>query len=562
MERNVVVALILSALIIFGFQFYFQSVTPHPAKQPSPLDSQAKQETPTSRAEPEKTVAKEPAPPESVIRSLAPADATVAEEKIITISGPLYEAAVSSRGAKLVSFKLKNFKETISGDDLVNIFNQRGPDTSGPTLELTTRDQRFIDAGLDYQTDSPTNITLNPGKSVSLIFTAVTSDNVAITKSYSFDPELYLIGFSFKLANRSDGARNYLVSLPWSKVFTVHPGDRFAWHSASILLNGQLKDYSITSIKGDEELSGDIGWAGLGDTYFFKSLVFPERPANKVSLFKARADLTEIKVRYGAADMEPGTSYSADLALYLGPREHQALMQAGHDLHKALVYSFYRFLDWPAQGLMFFLRFVYSGFTVGGIKIPGVGNYGWAIILLTVLIKILFIPLTHKSMKSMKRMQDIQPLVAKVKEQYKDDKMAQNKAVMELFREHNASPAGSCLPMLLQFPVFIALYQALAYSIELRHAPFVCIPQIYFCIQDLSAPDPYYVTPVVMGLTMLIQQWLTPTGGDPTQKKIMMIMPVVFTWMFLGFPAGLVLYWMVNNILSIGQQLVTNKMTA
>jgi YidC/Oxa1 family membrane protein insertase len=163
-------------------------------------------------------------------------------------------------------------------------------------------------------------------------------------------------------------------------------------------------------------------------------------------------------------------------------------------------------------------------------------------------------------MKSMKRMQDIQPQIQKLREKYKDDKAAINKATMELFREQKVNPLGGCWPMFLQLPVFIALYQALSYAIELRHAPFVCIPSIFLCINDLSAPDPYYVTPILMGGTMVLQQWMTPSGGDPTQKKMMLLMPVVFTYLFLSFPSGLVLYWLVSNVLSIAQQVITNKM--
>ena len=209
---------------------------------------------------------------------------------------------------------------------------------------------------------------------------------------------------------------------------------------------------------------------------------------------------------------------------------------------------------------MKFLRFCNNGFTVFGIKIPGTHNYGLDIILLTIVIKILFIPLTHKSMKSMKKMQDLQPEIAKLKEKYKDDKQAMNKATMELFKQYKVSPLSGCWPMFVQLPVFIALYQALSYAIELRHAPFVCIPSIYLCINDLSAPDPYYVTPILMGGSMVLQQWMTPSAGDPMQKKMMLLMPVVFTYLFLSFPSGLVLYWLVSNVLGIGQQLLTNRM--
>jgi len=196
-----------------------------------------------------------------------------------------------------------------------------------------------------------------------------------------------------------------------------------------------------------------------------------------------------------------------------------------------------------AKPLLIILKFFYS-FT---------RNYGVAIILLTFLIKIIFHPLSIKSFKSMKEMQRLQPMIKEIKEKYKNDKERMNKEVMELYKRYRVNPLGGCLPMLIQFPVFIALYNALLNSIELRHTPFI------LWIKDLSAKDPYYVTPIIMGVTMLIQQRMTPHTGDPTQEKIMYIMPIVFTIMFLNFPSGLVLYWLVNNILSIGQQYFINK---
>jgi len=181
-------------------------------------------------------------------------------------------------------------------------------------------------------------------------------------------------------------------------------------------------------------------------------------------------------------------------------------------------------------------------------------NFGIGIIIITVVLKILFFPLTHKSYKSMKDMSKLQPKMAALKEKFKNDKDGLNKAVMELYREHKVNPLGGCLPMIVQIPVFFALYKALMFSIELRHAPFM------LWITDLSDKDPYYITPLLMGVTMFIQQKMSPSNMDEMQQKIMLALPVVFTFMFLTFPSGLVLYWLVNNILTIGQQLYINKL--
>jgi len=181
------------------------------------------------------------------------------------------------------------------------------------------------------------------------------------------------------------------------------------------------------------------------------------------------------------------------------------------------------------------------------------GNYGLAIILVTIIIKLIFYPLSKHSLKSMRDMQQLQPQLAALKEKYKDDKDKMNKELMGMYKRYKVNPLGGCLPMVLRIPVFIALYEVLYVAIELRHAP------LFFWIHDLSAKDPYYITPLIMGATMFLQQKMTPSTMDPNQAKIMLIMPVVFTFMFLSFPSGLVLYWLVNNILTVGQQYYIQK---
>jgi YidC/Oxa1 family membrane protein insertase len=217
-------------------------------------------------------------------------------------------------------------------------------------------------------------------------------------------------------------------------------------------------------------------------------------------------------------------------------------------LEGAVDFGWFQILALP---LLYVLKFFY-GF---------LGNYGWAIILLTLVIRILFIYPNHKSFKSMQDMQKLQPKIAKLREKYKDDKEAMNKELMGLYRTYKVNPMGGCLPMVLQLPVFIALYNILGNAIELRHAPFIStLPFTNIVwLADLSAKDPLLITPLIMGATMFLQQKMTPSPGDPTQAKMMLFMPIIFTFMFLNFASGLVLYWLFNNILSIGQQYYTNK---
>ena len=251
----------------------------------------------------------------------------------------------------------------------------------------------------------------------------------------------------------------------------------------------------------------------------------------------------------------PSGLFDAQMDLYLGPKELTRL--EGHSLRRAVDLGWFSFIALP---LLQVLRMCH--------KISG--NYGIDIILLTILIKILFFPLTQKSFKSMKDMQKLQPQMTKIREQLKDKPDEMNKEIMELYRRNKVNPLGGCLPMLLQMPVFIGLYQALLNTVELRHAPFMG------WINDLSAPDrlgslqiPFVepagvpVLTLFMGGSMLLQQWMTPmTTGDPMQQRMMMLMPLIFTFMFINFPSGLTLYWLVNNVLTIAQQYLINRPAA
>ncbi len=554
-----------------GFSLFWQWAYPPPEPKPGEQIDGNKTDSGQQRADSlqsdagpshARTTAEEPSPAD-LQKSATGNSVTKAPDRRIKISSDIYEAVLSSTGARIVSFKLKKYKKTLESDDPVNLVPPGGPDSSGPSLMITRRDQTLYDDRLSFECGlKQDTVTLDEAGAKKVItFTTRTEGGLIIKKMFTFRADQYVVDFSFTLTNTSSEPADCLITVPWKKVYKGEQGDRFAWNSAEIYIDDQVRDYQFSDIEGDEEPSGNIRWAGLGDVYFFKALVFPDTPAKRITLFKPTdKGIAEIWARLGGYDLPPNKPVDVDLLMYFGPKEIKALNESGHDLRAALYYSSNIVLEVMSVYLMKFLRFCHNGFTVAGIRIPGTGNYGIDIIILTILIKILFVPLTHKSMKSMKRMQELQPHIQKLKEKYKDDKQAMNQATMELFKEHKVNPLGGCWPMLLQLPVFIALYQTLAYAIELRHASFVCIPQIYLCLNDLSAPDPYYVTPILMGGSMVLQQWMTPSAGDPMQRKMMLIMPVVFTYLFLSFPSGLVLYWLVSNLLSIGQQVITNKL--
>jgi YidC/Oxa1 family membrane protein insertase len=296
-------------------------------------------------------------------------------------------------------------------------------------------------------------------------------------------------------------------------------------------------------------LKGAISWAGFGYTYFLSALLPESGGPQRVTVRQEGPGLV-MKLQ-GEAGLAPGEK--SRYTLFVGPKDLDVLKSVGSGLERSIDFGYFAFVSLPLLSVLrFFHRFT--------------GSYGADIILLTVLIKLLLAPLTHKSFVSMKQMQKLQPQMERLKEKFKDDKEGLNKEIMELYRRNKVNPFGGCLPMVLQIPVFIGLYNALLTPIELRHAPF-------FWIQDLSRPDweslPLHIAgwnvgipvlTVFMGASMFLQQWMTPSAGDPNQRRMMLMMPLVFTVMFVTFPAGLTIYWLVNNVLSIAQQYLINRL--
>jgi YidC/Oxa1 family membrane protein insertase len=276
---------------------------------------------------------------------------------------------------------------------------------------------------------------------------------------------------------------------------------------------------------------------------FFLSLIVPrENQGIKLRVgMKKDERVMYSQALYPARSIPGGGEAVYSYEVYLGPKVIAFLKELNVGAEKVVSYG------WFSPIAKILLRFVNLTHKV-------TKNYGVDIIIISALLKILFWPLTKKSYVSMKQMQKVQPEMAMLREKFKDDKTRLNREMMDLYKRRKVNPLGGCLPMVVQIPIFFALYWALMGSIELRHAPFI------LWINDLSYRDPIYVSPILMGASMLWQQKMTPTMGDPRQAKMMMLMPIVFTFLFLGFPSGLVLYWLVSNVLTIGQQYLTNKM--
>jgi len=376
-----------------------------------------------------------------------------------------------------------------------------------------------------------------------LTYNYVSGQGFTIRKICTFSSDSYSIELDTQVFNNSAapmvGSIQQVMSYPAEPKVKDNRFDTAGsfLYADNALHADKFKDVSGSSKKYDK----GVLWAGFADKYFLSAILVENNSIASVELKKSAAGFMESIVSSPQVVVDPGKSATVTHRLFVGPKDIDILKAQGNSLVQSLDLGWFTVI---AKPLLYTLKFFYGY----------VGNYGIAIIIVTIILKALFFPLTHKSYKSMKDMQKIQPKMAALKEKFKDDRDAMNKAVMELYRDHKVNPLGGCLPMVVQIPVFFALYKALMFSIELRHAPF------FLWVTDLADKDPYYVTPVIMGITMFIQQKMTPSQMDPIQQKMMLALPVVFTFMFLSFPSGLVLYWLVNNVLTIGQQMYINKL--
>ncbi|MFI5007925.1 MAG: membrane protein insertase YidC, partial [Solirubrobacterales bacterium] len=418
-----------------------------------------------------------------------------------------------------------------------------------------------------------------------LTFTGSTSDGLRIRRTLEFRADSYRVGAAFQVDAPARGAGPVDVLMYWTTPVS-EPGAAPAdpWHTfgegkdgrhllGRILIDRpgadpEAHDAPAPALRDAKEspggpalkdpllvpdavVTGEHRWAALEDDYFIAALV--GRPGTALSRGRAR-DVTQAGLVFRDVQTAAGKPWEETGDLYVGPKEWERLRALGVGLELAQARNYGHFL-WVAFPMWWFCVPLLWLMNFFGTWLPG-QNYGVAIILLTVIVKVVFFPLSLKSMRSMKAMQALQPQLNALRSKYKSDPQRFQREQMEMFRKQGVNPMGGCLPMIVQIPIFYALYLTLQYSVELQGAPFL------LWITDLSKKDPYYVLPILMGISMLVQQKMTPTVGDPRQAQIMLIMPVVFTFMFLEFPTGLVLYWLVNNCLSIGQQYLIDRSAA
>jgi len=557
MEKRALLAVIISLIILIFYQQYFAPPPPgQQTEKPSPEKAQSIEKTKEEigKAAPPGEIKKETLP---ATPAKAPAEIKAQPGKDITVDTPLYTAVFDTRGARLKDWKVKKYMNKIGeGARPIDLATEELAGGYPFGLEITEANFAFSSEAV-FQVNTETLKLGSDKESGEIQFIWNSPDGLHLTQKMTFYADRYRIDINLQISNLSSRVYEGRPLFVWAgKIFTTPgssggmgciPGSGGSSGAEAppftVLAKKELHEVEMKDLKEEKRFSQNVQWGGFQDKYFLAALIPKKSEGTELILKKISETNASLLIGGPKASLPPGTQFSQSYTMYLGPKDLDILKAFGDDLDRALDFGWFDVVAKPMlQAMKFFYKYT--------------GNYGLAIILLTVIIKILFWYPTHISYKSMKEMKKLQPEMAKLKEKFKDDREKLNKETMELYRRYKVNPMSGCLPIAIQIPIFFALYKVLLYSIEIRHAPF------YWWIQDLSAQDPYYISPILMGVSMFIQQWMTPTTGDPTQAKMMLIMPVVFTFMFLSFPTGLVLYWLFNNILSIGQQIYINKRTA
>jgi YidC/Oxa1 family membrane protein insertase len=547
MEKRVVLFLVLSLGIIFGYDLLLKELGYSPFSNSPIIDEEIRQ--PDSLGEP-RTDRTSSAPSDlaqesstiSTDNSEMSADqAVVAEEEIIVVETPLLRVGLSSQGAVITSWELKKFLTQTEESLPVQLVYTNGQYPGPLTLRSEGHEELTnILRQNPYHVEKDFSELDERHPTGKVVFTYRSDESeVWVQKALVFHYDSYVVDMEIRTRGISEKldlvlGTNFGV-VEWGQGFIGLLGS--AW-----MIGEELVKESPEAEDPNIRREGPVKWLALQDKYFISVFI----PEEATGLF---AKLENEMVVSAGLNLPVGSEGQVHKArLYAGPKQFDVLKSFEIGLEDTIDFGWFIYGSWApvkavAKPLFSVLRYI-NDYT---------HNFGFAIIILTLGIKLLFVPLQYKSYKSMQGMKDIQPKVAKLQEKYKDDKQKLNEDLMKLYREHKVNPVGGCLPMFLQMPVFIALFNILYMTIDLRQAPFM------LWISDLSIQDPFYVLPVLMGASMFVQQKIMPTTADPNMAKMMLILPIGLTFLFVTFPAGLVLYWVTNNVLTITQQFVTDR---
>ncbi len=543
LKKNYILFLVLSVLVIVGYSAFFTE---------APKEKQAKIDRSASAPAVAGDISKEPGSSQELPTEFEPIKSSYAS-KIIKVRSDLYVAEIDTLGGKVVKWELLEYKKTVDTDSVpVAVI---GEEKKSFETVLRVKNQKMPEL-IPFSYKGGTNLVVGPeGLDVSLVWRK--PGGLTVRKTISFYPGKYFIRENLEVLNGTQGQISQKVYVGWEN--TVYESGSSSLYEFISMVGGEVKR-TKKRIKETKAYNGETNWFGFGDKYFLSAFL-PEIGGDR-GLYLQPLDekgLAGASFSYPEQRIAAGKSYKVGWKSYFGPKNEPDLMKAGYKLEKSIDYGYAGILTKIAVAALKFVNDFLS-------------NYGISIIVLTVLLRVIFFPLTVKSMKSMKAMQNkmksLKPEIDALKEKYKDDKSTQQAEMMKLYSSNNINPLsslGGCLPLLIQLPVFIALYFALLYSIDLRHSSFLWV-------NDLSQPEhlfdvlgiPFRVLPLLMGVSWFLSQRLTPmtAPGSETmelQMKLMQFMPIIFTVMFWGLPSGLILYWTVSNILSVGQQLYINR---
>ena len=581
MDKNTLLAVVLSGAIMVGWYALFPPPEPPPREVVNTVDQTLTEHKSASS----RTEIAETGYSDSTVSTAAPL-ASIAEvdislpSKEVSIETDNYRLVLDTRGGIAKSLQLKHFKHTkprltlstwfpmltsfigpdyrdeVTEDNRVQMFGNHLAEVPAFTQEFKNDPKTSALFRNAVFAASAEEIVLYEGEGkVTLTLTSPVLNELQLIKYFEVTPDSYIINYRVQLINRSNEAQavEVLYFFGEQRLSDSNGGMSQVSHEGPVFyFDESLQTETTDNIEGELPVT-QMKWLGVEDQYFISAAVPMTTVRN--GLFRAGAYLSDpqpnvqgerlLSPYFGVAlpptNLQPNLLVESDFRMYYGPKEDEELLKFGHNL----VVSHDMTLEVLAGPLLDLLRLIYSY----------VGNYGVAIIILTIIVRLVLFPLTFKGMKSMKRMQQLSPRMKKLQAKYKNNKEKLNKEMMELYRKNRVNPLGGCLPMLLQIPVFFALYSSLSSAVELRHAPFM------FWISDLSQPDGLGITPLLMGASMYFQQKLTPQTAmmDSTQAKVMQMLPFIFTIFTFTFPSGLTLYWVTSNVLSIAQQQIINR---
>jgi YidC/Oxa1 family membrane protein insertase len=554
MDKRTTLALLLMAALLMIYPAIFMRSGPEQKAAP-------KTEAPASPARaPEPAPSATPSAP--AVAASAPAkEAPPVPERIAVVETPLYRAVVSSSGGQSQSWELR----------------YRGQKPMVAPGALGSKGLLVVRPGQPARpialTLSSEKVALGPGTpSGEFVLTGEDGYGLRVTETLRFHVDSYLVDHHIKVENRHAVAQSADVLMAWTApVEPPKEPERFQGQYPIRIVRMTAGHVHREVLAKTAESSGQGQWIGLESEWYLTALI-PRSPGiqlseTKVTESKADAakppELSQVGLRVVLASLRPGQIWEGQAQTYIGPKEYSRLKAVGVGLEKSIYFGGFPVpleygglpMEWLAVPILWLMHRFYE-YT---------HNYGVAIILLTVITKVLFFPLTIKSMTSMKAMQTLQPQINALRSKHKSDPQRLQRETMALYRTHKVNPLGGCLPMVVQIPIFYALYVALSVSVEIQNAPFICFGRAFgvdLWICDLATQDPTYILPILMGVSMFIQQKMTPVMGDPRQAKMMLFMPVIFTFMFLNLPAGLVLYWTLSNVLQIAQQKYMERMSS